>query len=132
MRGTAARGAVKHFSNGVYSISLLPARFYGAASVTRGGAARMDIETFFAGQTGPKTRRTFRPGYSGNFILSSASGPAPASAAPETDSSWSPCGQDVNLRINSNILAQAESAGAHSFVRVDLASLYQVQLRRCR
>lgn len=116
-----------HVPNG-YSISILEVDYRGFVSVPVGGQAQFNVEYFFAGQTGPKYTKTFQGGtndsYSlGNTLLASAL-------------VWSTCGADVNLRVNTNIMARTNAWKQDALATVDSADvsaglIYHIQMRKC-
>jgi hypothetical protein len=109
-----------------YSVSILKFDYRGFVSVPR-GENQFNVEYFFAGYTGPKFRKTFTSGAEQEYLLGN-------SFAVET-LSWSRCGEDVNLRINSSLQAKSFN-GQTSMITLDSADIhagivYQLQWRRC-
>ena len=109
-----------HVPNG-FQVSTLKADFRGFVE----GRAELRRSYFFAGQQGPskRSRLSSRNGRDylerDNLLLIS--------------NSWSRCGEDVNMRINSRIRTKTRN----SFISVDSLDLstgmvFQLQYRRCR
>lgn len=88
-----------HVPNG-FSLGIFQVDYRGYAYVPRirGARATMRAEYFWAGQRGPVRRTSFNRGYDDDFTLSDTL--VGASVV------WSPCGQDVNLRVNTSIEAR--------------------------
>eukprot|EP00873_Tetraselmis_striata_P007064 jgi/Tetstr1/427328/TSEL_017497.t1 len=88
-----------HVPNGI-SLGIFQVDYRGYAYVpnVRGARATMRAEYFWAGQRGPVRRTSFKKGYDDDFTLSDTL--VGASVV------WSPCGEDVNLRINTSIEAR--------------------------
>eukprot|EP00193_Tetraselmis_chui_P016898 CAMPEP_0177792704 /NCGR_PEP_ID=MMETSP0491_2-20121128/24669_1 /TAXON_ID=63592 /ORGANISM="Tetraselmis chuii, Strain PLY429" /LENGTH=188 /DNA_ID=CAMNT_0019315141 /DNA_START=61 /DNA_END=623 /DNA_ORIENTATION=+ len=89
--------------NGI-SLGIFEVDYRGFAYVPeiRGASAKMNAEYFWAGQRGPSRRTTFPAGYDDDFTLSDTL--VGASIV------FSPCGQDVNFRINTSIEARKGSS----------------------
>ena len=108
-----------HVPNG-FQVSTLKADFRGFVE----GRAELRRSYFFAGQAGPSKRTSLSSGSGRDYL--------------ERDNlllisnSWSRCGKDVNMRINSRI----RTKNSRSFVSVDSLDLatgmvFKVQYRRC-
>jgi hypothetical protein len=112
-----------------YSISLFQVDYRGFVSVPYGGRGQFNAEYFFAGLRGPRATRNFFGPSSQSFAMTNQ-------VAAES-MVWSPCGADTNLRVNTSMLVQSNSAMAQSFASVDSADItagivYQIQWRRCQ
>ena len=112
-----------------YSISVFKVDYRGYTFVPAGGSARFNVEYFFAGQRGPSMARTF-PGFVNNNYLISNNIAASAMV-------WSGCGESVNLRINSSMMALTNSSKAQTLATVDSTDIksgliYHLQWRQCR
>jgi hypothetical protein len=112
-----------------YSISIYEVDYRGFASVPRGGMAQFNVEYFFAGSSGPRTRQYFQGPRDRDFLISHRLGVEAVV--------WSRCGEDVILRVNSNILARTNRSQDPAFVSVDSADVnsalvYHVAWKRCR
>mmetsp|Transcript_20126 Transcript_20126/g.51547 ORF Transcript_20126/g.51547 Transcript_20126/m.51547 type:complete len:218 (+) Transcript_20126:143-796(+) len=80
-----------------------------------GASARMTAEYFWAGQRGPTRRSEFPPGFDDDFTLSDTlTGSAVV---------FSPCGQDVNFRINTSIEARKARNGNDAEIAVDTTDI---------
>lgn len=112
-----------------YSVSIFQVDYRGYAYVPRGSMARFNVEYFFAGSRGPRTSRTFRGYHDSEYLIRDD---LEASALV-----WSACGADVNLRMNSSMLAKGSSWGDPVLATVDSADVtsgivYHIRWRRCR
>ncbi|KYG61887.1 DUF4360 domain-containing protein [Bdellovibrio bacteriovorus] len=112
-----------------YSVSIFQVDYRGFNSVPRGGLSRFDAEYFWAGARGPRVSRTFMGPVSDVYTISDG---LIASAQV-----WSPCGASVNLRINTSMMAQANSRGEQTLATVDSADvtsglIYHLRWQRCR
>eukprot|EP00122_Pirum_gemmata_P004900 Pgem_evm1s4465 len=85
--------------NGV-SIGIFKTDYRGNAYVPKvnGNEAKFSTEYFFAGSRGTQKTKTFKPGFDDDFFESDTIVGAAVV--------WSPCGADVNFRINTNIEAK--------------------------
>ena len=109
-----------------FSVSVFKIDYRGFVSVPR-GEANFNVEYFFAGSRGPQFTKTFPQGTDRDYLLTNnlAMGAIV----------WSRCGEDVNLRVNSSIVARSYT-GADSMISVDSADIhagliYHLQWRRC-
>jgi hypothetical protein len=111
-----------------YSVAILKVDYRGYTAVPSGGKAQFDTEYFWAGTRGPHQTRVFTGPSSGDYTL--------------TDNLlaqtlvWSGCGAEVNLRINSSMLAQSnakmeETLGTVDSVDVSSGLIYHLSWRRC-
>ncbi|MEK2646265.1 DUF4360 domain-containing protein [Bdellovibrio sp. BCCA] len=112
-----------------YSVSVFQVDYRGFNSVPRGGQARFDAEYFWAGARGPRVSRTFVGPYNDVYTLTDN---LIASAVV-----WTPCGESVNLRVNTSMMAQTNPRGEQTLATVDSADItsgviYHLQWRRCR
>lgn len=111
-----------------YSVSLLQVDYRGYVYAPWGTQARLSVEYFFAGQRGPQFRKTFRSGFDDDYLLTND--------LVARATVWSRCGADVNLRINSSMMARSNSWGDDVLATVDSTDvkagiIYQIQWRRC-
>lgn len=112
-----------------YSVSVIQVDYRGFNLVPAMGAmTRLDTEYFWAGSRGPRMSRLFRGPLTDNYTVSDG---LIASATV-----WTPCGASVNLRVNSSIMAQANSRNDQTMITVDSADvssglIYHLQWRRC-
>jgi hypothetical protein len=112
-----------------YSISIIDTDYRGFVSLPRGATARFSAEYFFAGIVGPKIDRTFSGRQDTDYIVR-----APIGVEALV---WSGCGADVNLRVNTSMMARTNSAGETTLATVDSADfnagiVYHLQWKRCR
>jgi hypothetical protein len=112
-----------------YSVSVFQVDYRGFNSIPRGARNQFDVEYFFAGSRGPMIRRTFMGPQDDSFSIGDT---LIASAIV-----WSGCGESVNLRINSSMMAMSNTRGEQTLGMVDSADIsngivYHLQWRRCR
>jgi hypothetical protein len=112
-----------------YSVSILRADYRGFIAVPRGGQAQFNVEYFFAGMRGPRLVETFNGPQDREYLIADT---LSASAIV-----WSACGADVNLRINSSMLARTNSRRDAVLATVDSTDvdaqlIYHLQWRQCR
>ncbi len=115
-----------HVPNG-YSISILAVDYRGFVSLPQGATARLTAEYFFAGMRGPQFVKDFWGRQDSDYTFNNALGVQAMV--------WSPCGADVNLRVNASMMLKNMSAQT-AMATVDSADfsagiIYQVQMRRC-
>lgn len=112
-----------------YSIAVFQVDYRGFNAVPVGGYNRFDVEYFWAGARGPRFTRLFRGPTNSDFSL--------------TDNLmaqtlvWSPCGESVNLRINSSMMAQSnynmdQTMGIVDSADISSGLIYHIQWRRCQ
>ena len=116
-----------HVPNGL-SISLFTVDYRGYNSLPAGAYSQLNADYFFAGQRGPSFSKRFWGNLNENYLASSA--------IPATAIAWSACGADTNLRINSSLMAQTNSANQQTMSTVDSADIksgliYHIQWRTC-
>ncbi|MEI6789695.1 MAG: DUF4360 domain-containing protein [Myxococcaceae bacterium] len=108
------------------SVSVINIDYRGFNSLPAGTMSQFNAEYFFAGTRGPAYSRTFTGPQTGNYIL--------RNNLIATAVSWSPCGQDVNLRANTSLFVRSNGQNAMSTVdSADLRAglIYSLQWRRC-
>lgn len=115
-----------HVPNG-YSISIIAVDYRGFVSLPQGATARLTAEYFFAGMRGPQFAKDFRGRQDSDYTFNNALGVQAMV--------WSPCGADVNLRVNAGMMVRNTSY-QDAMATVDSADfnagiIYQVQMRRC-
>jgi Domain of unknown function (DUF4360) len=111
-----------------YSISLFKLDYRGFNSLPAGASSRLNVNYFFAGQSGPVVNRTWVGAQNADYYVTD--NVAASSLV------WSPCGQSTNLRVNSSIMAITNSANQQTFATVDSTDIkaglvYHVQWRKC-
>lgn len=116
-----------HVPNG-FSISILAVDYRGFVSLPRGATARLQAEYFFAGSQGPRFAKDFRGAFDQDYTFNNSMGVQAMV--------WSPCGADVNLRVNASMMVRNNSYD-DALATVDSADfssgiIYQVQMRRCQ
>jgi hypothetical protein len=110
------------------SLSIIQVDYRGFNSLPYGAYSQFNVEYFFAGARGPRYSRTFNGALTSNYLLTNV---LAASAIV-----WSPCGADVILRSNSNMLVRTNTQNQQSMATVDSADItaglvYLLQWRRC-
>lgn len=98
-------------------------RYSGFNSLSRGSQATFRAEHFFAGQRGPRFSRTFRGRLRGGFNLNDPSA--------TSSRNWSPCGRDVNLRVNASLNLVGDGTSELGG-RNNPGLSYRLKWRRCR
>ena len=110
------------------SVSVVDVDYRGYVSVPRGGMARFSAEYFFAGQRGPRFTKNFRGEFDDDYFFENTLG--------LYGMVWSPCGADVNLRVNASMLAKSNRYYDDALATVDSADfsaglVYHLQWKRC-
>jgi hypothetical protein len=117
-----------HVPNG-FSISVIAVDYRGFVSLPNNQAtARLQAEYFFAGMRGPIFARDFRGRSDQDYNFNNMLGVQAMV--------WSPCGADVNLRVNASMMVRNASRFDDALATVDSADIsagivYQIQMRRC-
>jgi hypothetical protein len=117
-----------HVPNGM-SVSLFQIDYRGFASVPQGGSCKLNVDYFFAGQSGPTYQKTFTGPMSNEYTARNTLAVGAVT--------WSPCGQDVNLRVNTSMTAQSNRYMEDTLGTVDSADIqaglvYHLRFRSCR
>lgn len=112
-----------------FSISIFKVDYRGFNAVPAGGMSVFNAEYFFAGMQGPRSQRVFSGPQNDQYLISDD---LITSALV-----WSPCGADVNLRVNASMMARTNSRREQIMSTVDSADLssgmiYHIQWRRCQ
>lgn len=115
-----------HVPNG-FSISILAVDYRGFVSLPQGASAKLTAEYFFAGMRGPQFVKDFIGRQDTDYTFNNKLGVQAMV--------WSPCGADVNLRVNAGMMVR-NSGYQTAMATVDSADfsagiIYQVQMRRC-
>lgn len=110
------------------SVSVFQVDYRGFNSLPYGAYSQFNVEYFFAGARGPSYQKTFNGALSSQYLLTNT---LIASAVV-----WSPCGQDVNLRVNSAMLVRTNAQRQQAMSTVDSADIhagliYHLAWRRC-
>lgn len=110
------------------SISVIDVDYRGFVSLPSGTMAQFNAEYFFAGMRGPRFTKRFSGALDQDYLLTNTLG--------VQASIWSPCGKDVNLRVNSAMLVRSNRYGDDALATVDTADfkagiLYKLQWKKC-
>ncbi len=116
-----------HVPNG-FSVSILAVDYRGFVALPAGATARLQAEYFFAGAQGPRFAQDFRGRVDQDYTFNNTLGVQAMV--------WSPCGADVNLRVNASMMVR-NTTRQDALATVDSADfnagiIYQVQMKRCR
>jgi hypothetical protein len=111
-----------------YSVSIFQVDYRGYTFVPRGATARFDVEYFFAGQKGPKYTRNFSGPLDSDYFIEHG--------LLTENLVWSACGADVNLRVNSSLMARTNLSWEDIMATVDSADvqaglIYHIRWRKC-
>ena len=117
-----------HVPNG-FSISLVEVDYRGYVSLPSQARATFSAEYFFAGKKGPQYRKNFTGYTDDEYLLSNTLG--------LTGMVWSPCGKDVNLRVNASMLVRSNRKNEEALATVDSADfsaglVYHYKIKRCK
>ncbi|MDC0254989.1 DUF4360 domain-containing protein [Bacteriovoracales bacterium] len=110
------------------SVSLFKIDYRGYVSTPIGGRAKLNVNYFFAGSNGPRVSRNFPGGFDDEYTFTDN-----LQAAAVT---WSACGRDVNLRINSSMMARSnqdmeDALGTVDSIDVESGLKYHLKWKRC-
>ena len=110
-----------------YSISIIAVDYRGFVSLPRAATAKLSAEYFFAGMQGPRFVKDFRGVQNTDYTFSNTLGVAA--------NVWSPCGADVNLRVNANMMltnsGYEDAMATVDSTDINAGIIYQLQFRRC-
>ncbi|MBY0383746.1 DUF4360 domain-containing protein [bacterium] len=130
-RKTCSLAVPIHVPQGL-SVSVLKVDYRGYTFVPTGAMARFSVEYFLKSfnseSTGPKGSRTFLGPVDKDYIISNE--------LALSGIVWSACGQDVNLRINTSMLAKTNTKNQDVLATVDSADIaagmvYHLQWKKC-
>lgn len=111
-----------------YSISIIAVDYRGFVSLPRNATSKLQAEYFFAGMRGPVFVRDFRGVQNTDYTFNNTLGVAA--------NVWSPCGADVNLRVNTSMMLQnrgfEDALATVDSADVNAGIVYQLQWRTCR
>lgn len=116
-----------HVPSGM-TISIFKIDYRGFNNLPLGAYAMFNVEYFFAGTRGPGYRKTFNGPLSDNYLLNNdLQGQAII---------WSPCGEDVLLRANTNMFVKTTPNMAEAMSTVDSVDVkagiqYHLNWQRC-
>ena len=122
-------GIPVHVPQGL-SVSIIAIDYRGFVSLPNTqSTARLQAEYFFNNMIGPRFIRDFRGVQDTDYIFNNTLGMQAAV--------WSPCGTDVNLRVNASMMLKNSSYYQDAMATVDSADIsagiiYQLQWRSCR
>lgn len=111
-----------------YSISVYQVDFRGYSYIPSGGLGRFRAESTFDGNLGAISNKSFVGPVDKNFLVSQEI---------EAESEiWSRCGEDVQMRINTSIMARTNSRMDDTLIGVDSTDvrselIYHFKWRRC-
>lgn len=115
-----------HVPNG-FSISIIAVDYRGFVSLPRAATAKLQAEYFFAGMQGPRFVKDFRGQQDTDYVFNNTLG--------VMANVWSPCGADVNLRVNASMtLTNGTAQDAMATVDstdINAGIIYAIQMRRC-
>lgn len=111
-----------------FSVSIIDVDYRGYVSLPSRARAMFSAEYFFAGQRGPRYRKTFRGFTDDEFLISNKLGVHALV--------WSKCGADVNLRVNAGMMVQTNRYQDEALAMVDSADfqagiVYKLQWKKC-
>ncbi|MFN8369750.1 MAG: DUF4360 domain-containing protein [Bacteriovoracaceae bacterium] len=111
-----------------FSVSLISADYRGFNALPSGATAKFVAEYFFAGFTGPRFEKSFYGSLNSDYFFQNNLGVAA--------NVWSPCGQSINLRVNTSMMVQANYRNEYSLSTVDTADytaglVYHLKWMRC-
>ena len=112
-----------------FSISIISADYRGFVSLPRNATAKLQAEYFFAGMQGPRYIKDFNGRTDNDYTFTNQLGVQAMV--------WSPCGADVNLRVNASMQVRNTNRSLDAIATVDSADIsaglvYHIQMRRCR
>lgn len=110
------------------SISVLAVDYRGFVSLPSLAQATLTAEYFFAGMMGPRFSRQFAGRTEQDYLFNNTLGVQAMV--------WSPCGADVNLRVNASMMVRNSNRVTDAIATVDSADIsagivYQLQWKRC-
>jgi hypothetical protein len=110
------------------SVSIFKIDYRGFNNLPYGAYSRFGVEYFFAGTRGPAFNQVFTGALSDNYLLNSD--------LLGTAVTWSPCGQDVLLRANANMMVQTrnnqEAMSTVDSMDVKSGIVYHLAFQSCR
>lgn len=111
-----------------FSVSIIDVDYRGYNMIPRGAQARFSAEYFFAGRRGPKVVKSFRGAMDDEYLVRNKLG--------LNATVWSPCGADVNLRVNSSMMVRTNRKKEEVLATVDSADfnaamVYHLKFKRC-
>jgi hypothetical protein len=110
------------------SVSIIDVDYRGYVSLPKNAEAKLRTEYFFAGTRGPSFEKDFRGVFEDNYALKSQIG--------VNSIIWSPCGEDVNLRVNTAMSVRTNQEMEQAMATVDSADfhaglIYHLQWKEC-
>jgi hypothetical protein len=121
--------AVPVFVPNGLSISVIAVDYRGYVGLPAQSSARLTAEYFFAGSQGTRFQQDFIGRTDQDYLFTNQMGVQAMV--------WSPCGADVNLRVNAAMMVRNTNRGLDAVATVDSADInagliYRIQTRRCR
>lgn len=112
-----------------YSVSIFQVDYRGFNSLPRGAMSMFSAEYFFAGARGPRMRERFRGPVEDDFYINNE--------LVARSLVWTPCGDDVNLRINTSMYTRTnrhndEALSMVDSIDVSAGMVYHLKWKRCR
>jgi hypothetical protein len=110
------------------SVSVISVDYRGFVSLPSQSLATFSAEYFFAGMRGPLFQRQFAGRSEQEYLVNNTLGVQAVV--------WSPCGADVNLRVNASMMVRNTNRQIDALATVDSADIsagiiYQLQWKRC-
>lgn len=110
------------------TVSLFKIDYRGFASIPPGGQGRFNVEYFFAGSKGPVLQEVFNSGYESDYLITDK--------LVGQSTVWAPCGQQVNLRVNTSMMVRNRNREREALMTVDSADIrsgiiYHLQWKSC-
>ena len=112
-----------------FSVSIIQLDYRGFNSIPAGGMSQFNVEYFFAGSRGIRYTKSFYGPQDEDYLV--------RNTLEATGLVWSACGADVNLRVNTSVLAKTnyrkeQTMSTLDSIDVDSGMIYHLQWRRCR
>lgn len=111
-----------------YSVAVFSIDYRGFLALPANTYASLKAEYFWAGIQGPRMERSGNGPLTSNYIV--------RDDVVATSMVWSPCGQSVNLRVNTSLMVQSNNRMEQALATVDSADIssgliYHIQWRTC-
>lgn len=111
-----------------YSVAVFQVDYRGFNALPNGARSRFNAEYFWAGSQGPRISRNFIGPINQDFTLTNN--------LLASTLVWTPCGASVNLRVNTSLMTNTNTAFEQALSSVDSADIssgliYHIQWRRC-
>ncbi len=111
-----------------WSVAIFKVDYRGYTAIPAGAQSRFTVEYFWAGSRGPRVQRTFAGPRNTDYMVTDQ--------LLASTLVWSACGAEVNLRMNSTMMAQTNNRNEQTLATVDSVDvssgvIYHLQWRRC-